>query len=184
MEAATWRHLKSILEQALERADDDRRDYVAQACIDSPYLRARVNSLLDEADAPTNNFLEFPAKFPNISSYKEPAWVGKKVGPFRVVRRIALGGMGQVFFAEHEDSRRRQTVVIKAMRGDVDSQAMRRRFEQERWIHAQIDHPFIVRMVERGTIEGQPCIVLEHVDGLPIDAHCRIHRLSLRDRIS
>lgn len=184
MESATWCQLKLILEQALECNHGERRAFVAQACANAPTLRDEIYALLDEADAATEGFLESPATLPTVLRGAEPTWIGKQVDTYRITRKIGSGGMGQVFLAEDDGSQARQAVAVKVMRGDVDSPALCRRFDQERRIHATLDHPFIARMLGEGSLDNRPYMLLEHVAGQPIDAYCRQHRLALRERIA
>lgn len=187
MNPAAWHQMKLILEEALAQTQDGRRQYVARACEGDAELRRVVDSLLDEADADTRGFLESPPALPPI--LREPAspWIGRCVGAHRIVRRLAVGGMGEVFLAQREKGATgidEWQVAAKVMRGDFDSPALRRRFEQEQQLHARLDHPAIARLLDHGECEGQPYMLFEHVEGEPIDAYCRRRRLGVRQRIA
>ncbi|MEJ2076561.1 MAG: protein kinase, partial [Acidobacteriota bacterium] len=58
------------------------------------------------------------------------------------------------------------------------------RFRGERQILAGLDHPNIARLLDGGTTEeGSPYLVMEYVEGLPLDRYCAEHDLSISARI-
>ncbi len=107
----------------------------------------------------------------------------QRFGAYRIVRLIGQGGMGQVYLAERDDSYRQQ-VAIKVLRRGLDSEEMRWRFRRERQILAGLEHPFIARLYDGGgTEDGRPYLVMEKVEGSPIDRHCDDRRLSIEQRL-
>ena len=80
-------------------------------------------------------------------------------------RRLAVGGMSEVFVARPRD-RTTGRVVIKRLLPDlVEDDAVREAFELEASLHRRVDHPAVVRFFEYGTYAGEPYIVMEHVAG-------------------
>jgi len=110
---------------------------------------------------------------------------GQRIGPFRLVRLLSEGGMGAVYLAERADDEYTQQVAIKLMRtGLGQDPAMLRRFRTERQILADLNHPYIARLLDGGsTPEGWPYLVMEFIDGSPIDQYCAAHQLSIDDRL-
>ena len=106
----------------------------------------------------------------------------ERVGNYRILREIGRGGMGRVYLAERADGQFRQRVALKIISdGDPDLQA---RVVAERQILAGLEHPNIGRLLDGGgTEDGRPYLVLEYVDGLPIDLYCDRMRLSIRERL-
>ncbi|MEO7795025.1 MAG: serine/threonine-protein kinase, partial [Thermoanaerobaculia bacterium] len=95
------------------------------------------------------------------------------IGPYRLVRCLGEGGMGEVFLAERSDGEFEQRVALKRIRAGLDSEAIAERFLRERQILARLDHPGIAHLLDGGsTDEGEPYFVLEHVEGLPITVWC------------
>jgi serine/threonine protein kinase len=89
-----------------------------------------------------------------------------------------------VFLAERSDGSFRQRVAIKIVRRDLDPEAIERRFRAERQILAGLAHPNIARLLDGGSTPGGfPYLVMEHVDGLPIDEYCDRRRLDVRARL-
>ncbi|HEX5123440.1 MAG TPA: protein kinase, partial [Rhodanobacteraceae bacterium] len=98
---------------------------------------------------------------------------GDRLGAWRLVRRLAKGGMGAVYLAERADGHFEQRAAIKLIRG-VPSADMLGHFTRERQILATLQHPNIARLLDGGaTPAGQPYLVMEFVEGEPIDAYCK-----------
>ncbi len=109
---------------------------------------------------------------------------GLGVGPYRLVRRIARGGMGDVWLAQRADGVLRRPVAIKLMHGHLLDPALEQRFRSEREILAALDHPHIARLVDGGvTDSGVPYVAMEYVDGEPLDDYCRQREPSLPERL-
>jgi serine/threonine-protein kinase len=108
---------------------------------------------------------------------------GDRVGAWRLVRRLAHGGMGAVYLAERADGHFEQRAAIKLIRG-VPNAEMLAHFTRERQILATLQHPNIARLLDGGaTPGGQPYLVMEYVEGEPIDAYCADRKLALDARL-
>ena len=90
--------------------------------------------------------------------------VGSTVGPYRVVRLIGTGGMGEVFLAE--DTRLHRRVALKRLSGAqlADSDALRRLLHEAR-AAARLNHPAIAAVHDILDNGPYPLIVMEHVEG-------------------
>src|SRR5262245_8204323 len=109
---------------------------------------------------------------------------GCRIGPYKLIREIARGGMGAVYLAARADEEYRKQVAIKIVKRGMDTEAIVRRFRKERQILAGLDHPNIARLLDGGTTEdGLPYFVLEYVEGLPLDTYCDTHKLSIAERL-
>ena len=96
---------------------------------------------------------------------------GKRIGPWRLVRRLAQGGQGAGFEAIRDDGAFRQRAAIKIVKWEIDSVDARERFRHERQLLAGLEHPNIARLLDGGeTEEGAPYLVMEFIDGLPLTA--------------
>jgi eukaryotic-like serine/threonine-protein kinase len=110
--------------------------------------------------------------------------VDRRIGPYRVVRELARGGMGVVYLAERADGQFEQRVALKLVKRGMDSDEIHRRFLAERQILARLDHPHIARLLDGGvSAEGQPYFAIEYVEGTTLLAHCEVHRLGLEERL-
>ncbi len=109
--------------------------------------------------------------------------LNRRIGPYRVERLIARGGMGRVYLATREDDYE-QRVALKLIDRGVENLSLVHRFFRERQILAQLQHPGIARILDGGsTREGFPYFVMEYVEGEPVDRFCDSHDLSLRERL-
>jgi serine/threonine protein kinase/tetratricopeptide (TPR) repeat protein len=103
--------------------------------------------------------------------------------PYRLLQRIGVGGMGEVWLAEQDKPIRRR-VALKLIRGGFGSREVVARFESERQALALMDHPGIARVYDAGaTRGGLPYFAMEHVQGEPITTHCDRVRATVRERI-
>jgi eukaryotic-like serine/threonine-protein kinase len=109
---------------------------------------------------------------------------GRRIGPYQVVRTLGEGGMGEVFLAERADAEFEQMVAIKVVHGGAFSRSVQSRLKMERQILAQLDHPNIAHLLDGGTLpDGTSYIVMEYVDGVPIDTYCDAYRLDIPARL-
>jgi hypothetical protein len=107
------------------------------------------------------------------------------VGAYRLIRRIGAGGMGEVFLAERADGQFEMRVAIKLLSRGPRYRALEGRFLAERQILASFGHPGIARLLDGGvTASGIPYIVMEYVDGEPVDVYCARVGASLEDRLA
>lgn len=118
----------------------------------------------------------------DMAAQPDPA--GTIIGSYRLIRSLGQGGMGEVFLAERADDQFRQNVAIKLVRRGLLSGQVQGRLRQERQILASLDHPNIARLYDGGTTaDGTPYIVMEYIDGEPIDIHCDQRQLSVEQRL-
>ncbi len=109
--------------------------------------------------------------------------VGTVIGPYRLVRRLGEGGMGEVFEAEQSEPIRRR-VALKVIKQGMDTRAVVARFDAERQALALMDHPCIAKVYDAGaTLRGRPFFVMEYVEGEPITDYCNRQQLSTRARL-
>jgi serine/threonine protein kinase len=109
---------------------------------------------------------------------------GDRIGPYRVLRTLGVGGMGEVFLAERADAEFDQQVAIKVVYGGTVARAVLSRLKIERQILAQLDHPNIAHLLDGGSLaDGTAYIVMEYVDGVPIDVYCDSNRMDIAARL-
>jgi len=184
---AKWPRLAAIVDQALALESIERSAFLNRACAGDAILRAEAERLLaGQALA----FLEFPAAqladalIATLPPLAEDSLLGSVIGPYRVLRQLARGGMGAVYLGERADGQFRQEVALKLIKRGMDSEEIHRRFLSERQILAGLSHPCIARLLDGGvTAEGQPWFAMEYVDGAPITVHCEQRRLDPTDRL-
>jgi serine/threonine protein kinase len=108
----------------------------------------------------------------------------EKIGPYRIVREIGHGGMAVVYLAERDDQNYRSRVAIKMVKPGIGTDPVLERFRNERQTLAALDHPNVVKLLDGGRTElGLPYLVMEYVEGLPIDRYCDLNQLSIASRL-
>jgi len=101
-----------------------------------------------------------------------PFWTGKTLNKVQIGEMIARGGMAEVYFGEHTTLKRR--VAVKIMRDHVDGDPeTRMRFEREARVVASLRHPNIIQMYDYDLVEGQPCLIMELVDGTTLGSYLK-----------
>jgi len=109
---------------------------------------------------------------------------GKLIGHYRIIRTLGVGGMGTVYLAERADRQFRQQVAIKALRPGLEHGEVLRRFLVERQTLAVLEHPNIVHLLDGGSTEdGRPYLVMDFVEGQPIDEYVRNRGLPVEERL-
>ncbi|MBI1381221.1 MAG: protein kinase [Planctomycetaceae bacterium] len=110
--------------------------------------------------------------------------ISRRFGPYETTARIASGGMGDVYLARRVDGEFERQVAIKLLRCNFRGDEVLRRFQRERQVLAGLDHEFVARLLDGGTTpDGEPYLVMEYVDGLPLDRHVSERGLDLADRL-
>jgi serine/threonine protein kinase len=105
------------------------------------------------------------------------------IGPYRLVKKLGEGGMGQVWLAEQTAPLQRQ-VALKLIKVGIYDDSVLQRFQSERQSLAIMEHPSIAKVFDAGaTVDGQPYFVMEYVPGVPITDYCDQKRLKIRERL-
>ncbi len=181
-----WRQVRELVESALDLPTTNRGDYLARACHGDADLCTSARSLLAFEDTAAD-FLESPIEgAAELLTAEVTALTarGERIGPYRLTGIVATGGMGTVYRAVRDDDAYQKQVAIKLIRPDLASASVLRRFRAERQVLANLEHPNITRLLDGGTCpDGAPYLVMEYVDGTPIDDYCDASGLSLVPRL-
>ncbi|MBO9663977.1 serine/threonine-protein kinase [Dokdonella sp.] len=167
IDPARWQRLQELFDGLLARAPEAREAWLAGLGDEETLKREALR--LVEADAGEDRVAGF--LHAGLRAYALPP--GHRLGPYRLVEEIGNGGMGTVFLAERADGSFDQNVAIKLLRG-FPTRDSTERMLRERQILADLHHPGIARLLDGGsTADGQPYLVMEHVDGVPLNEFCR-----------
>ncbi|HJP92025.1 MAG TPA: protein kinase [Pyrinomonadaceae bacterium] len=180
-----WQQVKQILAKALDVDSGRQQEFLDFACGSDSGLRAEVESLLAHRVETSSDVIEMCASDAARFRVKaEPSRAGTRIGAYRVVREIGHGGMGAVFLAVRDDEQYQQQVAIKLIKSNIADDAMRRRFRNEMQILADLNHPSIARLFDAGqTEDGVPYLVMEYVEGQPINVYCEEQDVSTEQRL-
>jgi serine/threonine protein kinase/tetratricopeptide (TPR) repeat protein len=182
-----YHQIKQLFQEAIELDAIARAEFLSEACGDDVSLKAEVERML-AASEEAESFIEAPVyHFADFTTQKvipqEPA-AGSFIGHYKVIREIGEGGMGAVYLAVRADDQYKKRVAIKLIKGGAHNQYLRRRFLSERQILASLDHPNIAKLLDGGTTEdGSPYLVMDYIEGLPINEYCDNNKLSTAERL-
>jgi eukaryotic-like serine/threonine-protein kinase len=182
MKSEDSEYFEELFHQAAAAGSEAARDELLSRA--DPELAQAVRAMLDGADDPLWEYsaLELEAQY--TASDWRPALAGQMFGPYRIVRRIATGGMSFVYEAIRDDAEFQKRVAIKFMQHGIDNAVGIERFRIERQILAQLEHPNIARLLDGGTTsDGMPYLVMEYVEGQPIDSFAKERKLSRVQRL-
>jgi|GEM_PF-1009064 len=160
----------ALLREALSLAEPARQQWLSELENKSPEQARQVRALLNENSMPSTQVLQMDvANNSGARALNDTA----RIGPYRLLRLLGQGGMGEVWLAERADAAYSKNVAIKfigTFLGNRDAVAW---FRRERQALATLDHPNIARLLDGGeTDDGRPYLVMEYVDGVAIDAYC------------
>ena len=178
-----WAQVREVLYAVLDLDPDQRAQYLDGISADDHVLREEVESFVLSHGQIDAGFLKTIAG-DAAGTEGRPAWLGRLIGPYRIVEELGSGGMGEVYRAVRADDQYQKQVAVKIARRGFDTGSGLRRFKAERQILATLDHPHIARLLDGGSTEdGLPYVVMELVQGVPIDEYCEAHNLSLVERL-
>ena len=180
-----WKIVKDKLYAALEMEGPSRAAYLEEIGQQDPELRSELDSLIASNDEASTAFLNQPAAhIATLLAEPQTDLIGRRLGPYQLIRQIGLGGMGEVYRAVRADDQYRKEVAIKLVRAGQSSGYILDRFKNERQILATLEHPNICRMLDGGTTsEGLPYFVMELIEGEPIDKYCAKHKSPVQERL-
>src|SRR5262245_36062645 len=157
MNTERWRRIEELFRTVVDRPESERDNYLTRICDDDEELRLEVLSLL--ALDTSEDFIRDPIASAVLSLTAKPEddLPRERIGPYRVLRLIGRGGMGDVYEAERDDEQFRRQVAVKIIKRGMDTEFVRDRFLRERQILASLDHPHIARLFDGGeTPDGSP----------------------------
>ncbi len=181
-----WIRLNRLLEQGLDLDESERASWLERLTAESTNVRAVLFELIGQASASASaQDSDRPIAIARVASDAlaalHPDHPGHQVGPWRLERLLAEGGMGSVWLAERADDVMRRTAALKLPRSEWVDHGLSERITREGAILARLQHPNIAVLYDAGvTAEGRPFLALEYVEGEPIDAYCSKRRPDLR----
>jgi len=181
-----WRTLSALLDRALDVPTDARDAWIDGLGGDDAVLAPVLRDMLARGERlEGEHFLDALATLGGEVESPSEFAAGVAIGPYRLLRPLGAGGMGEVWLAERADGAMHRTVALKLPLVALSRGAVAERFARERDILAALEHPGIARLYDAGvTSDGQPYLALEFVDGVPIDRYADAHRLGVDARLA
>ena len=186
--STSFRQAEQLFLAALELGESERAGFLDEACGGNEALRAEVEGLLAASARSSEYFEKLPGRLgvADLLSGQRPAAAGRagqEYGRYRLTEPIGSGGMGSVWRAARADGRYEGEVAVKLLSTGAGGGAPERFALEARYL-AKLTHPNIARLLDAGLgPDNQPYLVLELVEGLPIDRYCDEHRLDIAGRI-
>ena len=180
IDPARWSVLSPWLDELLDLPEAERPARLSALRADDAGLADELAALLARGPSlDAQGFMAGPVLPP------PPGLAGQTLGPYTLERELGRGGMGQVWLARRTDGRYDGQVAIKLLNSGLLGQGDTARFEREGRVLARLDHPHIARLIDAGVGSAgqQPYLVLEYVDGEPIDRHAQQQGLSVAQRL-
>ncbi len=185
MTVAEWDRVKELFDATLLLPEGERDAFLKFAA-ETPTIMDEVHSLLSVYEA-SPEFLEdagpiLPATVP--AEWTDSPLEGRRIGAWQLVREIGRGGMGTVWEANRADGQYQQRAAVKLLSTSLLSRADILRFLDERQILASLEHPGIARLLDGGALDdGSPYLVMEYIEGSPLDLWSETRAGSLRERL-
>ena len=178
-----WRSIEALFDEAAALPPGERAAFLSRSCGTDFELRREIDSLL-AADEKAAEFLAQPAVSAAASLPPPALLTGRQVGHYRVEAKLGEGGMSTVYLAVRADDAYQKKVALKVLGYGAERSDLIARFRAERQILASLDHPGIARLLDGGTTDdSRPYLIMEYIEGVPLDQYCDQHRLGLDARI-
>jgi len=174
---------QSIFELLIEQPQDQWAYQLPQLCASDSKLFKTVKSLLDAHLNASFHSTEFinQSMINALNDAHNASILGTQFGAYRLTQKIGSGGMGEVYLAERSDKEYSKQVAIKIVRTQFVDEAFKQWLRSERQILANLEHPNICRLLDGNTdTTGRPYLVMEYVDGVPINTYCQQQQLSIK----
>ncbi len=176
MNPAVYSRLKLLFHEVVDLDAAGREDWLARFSVDDPEVAAELRALLAEHDR-DGAFLE-----PAGISFEEE--IPEQIANYRIERELGAGGSGRVFLAARVDDEFERPVALKLLDCYAADREFGRRVQAERHALAQLNHSNIAHLLDWGkTAAGAPFLVMEYVDGLPVDEYCRKQQTNIPGRL-
>lgn len=174
-----WKQVDDLLGRALELDGSARLELIDRECASDETLRREVLTLL-KSDSEAQGFVVANVEAGLREFDEADTRTVRRAGPYLLTQELGRGGMGSVYLGERDGPYQGQ-VAVKLVRPGMDTDFFLMRFKRERQALARLQHSHIARLLDSGTAEdGSPYIVMERVDGVPINTFCRDDHLSVR----
>ncbi len=194
MNTEQYRRAVTVFQEVIDHPEEDQVSLVQRICADDRVVCDNVLRMLEEDRRADGAFsgpsldiasdvlgAALDARKDDDGGESHPA----EIGPYRIIRKVAEGGMGVVYMAEQSNPKR--TVALKIIREHWITPGLRRRFEHEVGVLGQLEHPGIARIYDAATAEisGRPLpfFAMEFVHGQTLVDFADAQKLSTRRRL-
>ena len=180
-----WARVQIAFHRVVDSPPAERESTLRLVCGEDVELRREIEAMLEsDADGDQRLRAVIDGAATQVVEHKRASLIGTLLGGYRITGILGHGGMGTVYLAERADRQFQQRVAIKLVEQMAVHPQLRTRLRAERQILANLEHPYIARLIDGGENDaGIPYLAIEYIDGLPIDEYCRTHKLAIRARL-
>jgi eukaryotic-like serine/threonine-protein kinase len=186
MNNARFQQIDALFDEVLDVPTIERERILDERCCEDVELKREVLALIAALDNSTD-FIEkqdfIPAKN-FLDEEQSDKLINQKIGAYRLKKLLGRGGMGAVYLASRIDDFEKE-VAVKIIPPFEHRRQSAENFRRERQILARLEHPFIAQILDGGTTgDNTPFLVMEYVDGLPLNEFCRENNCSVREKLA
>ncbi len=183
-EVERWKRLESAFHAALQAPESSRADLIRRLCEGDDTLLIELEDLLAAFEESKQFKPPDGTNAAASASHETNGHLRENVGGYELQQELGQGGMGTVYLAHRTDGEFEHQVALKVVSAHLRTNFFTQRFRAERQILANLNHPNITRLLDGGvSAQGDPYLVMEYVDGEPINRYCDERLLSIPDRI-
>ncbi|MEO8384470.1 MAG: protein kinase [Betaproteobacteria bacterium] len=195
MNRSDWERRSALFDEAVERPADARSAWLSAIALSDPTHLNALKRMLAEFEKPPSlhgvapsvaglDSNHFEASLDAATSDSLQLQPGNRVGAWELVRKIGEGGMGEVWLASRSDGHYDGNAAIKFLRTGLGKSQIVERFLRERRLLARLTHPGIARLLDAGTHQDEPYLVMEYIEGQPITTWAAEHAPRVADRVA
>ena len=182
-----WKRLDALLAEGLALPVEERAGWLDRLSPEDEPFRTRLTEMLARSGADSESFMGRPVGAGTLEQAAESLIADKPgdvVGPYRLVAQLGSGGMGAVWRVDPVESGKVQRQVALKLPRTGWTPGLASRLQRECAILSKLEHPNIARMYDAGITEtGRPWLAMEIIEGIPIDAYCIQHALSVNQKL-
>lgn len=182
----SWSELEDIFQSALKIPASERENFVKDRAKDDERLKQTVLMMLRDVENADQYFDKLQEGIADgFEEKKENIYQsGDIIDKYKIIEQVGHGGMGQVYLAERNDQQFEQKVAVKCFSPEEVKENFFENFRNEQQFLANLNHAGIAHILDGGvTDDGIHYIIMEYVDGLPIDEYLKNHQLSIQEKI-
>jgi len=178
--AQEWETIGSIYDEAIKLTGSEQYEFIIAHTNKNSHIVEQVMKML-EVNKSQGFMGEFPGK---IALDNIDLFTPEQLGHFRILKKIATGGMGRVYLAQSIRADVTIKVALKTIRIELINDELKQKFQNEKNILSKLQHKNIASLIDAGiTDENIPYIATEWVDGQNIQKFCELNNLSIKQRL-
>ncbi len=181
-----YARLSPLLDQALDLPPEDRTRWLNDLQRESATVVQALGEILRSGDTWKGAGSAPLAAMPSLAAMleREPSLAGMRIGAWMLDRPIGHGGMGSVWLATRADGSFEGSAAVKLLNLSLIGRSGIERFRREGTALARLAHVNVARLLDAGVSDQrQPFLVLEYIDGEPIDAYATRTTVTIAQRV-